>query len=53
MEVLHDGRWCPGYVETLRRAGDGRWRALVTYRSADGLGYYHWRGESELRRRAG
>ena len=36
VEVLHDGRWVPGWVEAYRRDGDG-WRACVRYSAGVGM----------------
>ena len=31
VEVLHDGRWLPGWLLAARRNPDGSWRGLVRY----------------------
>ena len=50
VEVLHDSSWLPATLLAARRDPEG-WRGLVTYTDrSTALGYYHWRGASELRR---
>ena len=53
VEVLHDGRWQPGWLKAYSRDDNGGWRGLVDYRDPVTLGHWlQWRGEAELRRRA-
>ncbi len=51
VEVLHEGRWYPGWVRDQRREPDGRWRALVTFTVAPGESYYRWESEDVIRSR--
>lgn len=51
VEVLHEGRWCPGVLEAVQRDGDG-WRAFVRYRVAVGSTFLQWRDGAEVRRPA-
>ncbi len=49
VEVLHEGRWVPGYMMATRLDADG-WHGLVGY--TDPLtraGYYRWCPEAQLR----
>ena len=48
VEVLHDGRWLPGWLEAYRRDGD-KWRACVRYSAGVGMQYVQWRGEADVR----
>ena len=50
IDVLHDGRWLSGWLLAARQDPGGPWRGLVRYTAAPGVQYYHWRGESDLRR---
>ena len=53
VDVLHDGRWLPGWLLAARKDPGGPWRGLVRYTAAPGLQYYHWRPYAELRQRPG
>ena len=50
VDVLHEGRWLPGWLPAARREPGGPWRELVRHTAAPGMQYYHWRDESDLRR---
>ena len=49
VEVLHKGKWYPGWLEATYRDSDGRWHCFVRYRIAPGLQYLQWRDRDEVR----
>lgn len=52
VEVLHEGRWYPGWLEAVWRGGGDGWRAYVRYRVAVGSTFVQWRASGEVRRPA-
>jgi hypothetical protein len=51
VEVLHVGRWLPGWLKAYSRDDGDGWRGLVDYRDPVSLGHWlQWRGGAELRR---